>query len=163
VTETPDPLGGSWFLESLSDELEAAAQSYLDQIDAMGGTVAAIEAGFQQRQIQESAYRTQQAVERGEQVVVGVNRYRDEPVPLPPVHRIDPGRERHQVEAVRRVREERDPAGWNAALRRLDDEARAGENVLPALVEAVKAYATVGEISDRLRATWGEHRELVTV
>ena len=163
VTETPDPLAGSWFVESLCDELEAAAQSYLDQIEAMGGTVAAIEAGFQQRQIQEAAYRTQQAVERGDQVVVGVNRYRDEAAPLPPVHRIDPARERHQVEAVRRVRAERDPAAWQAALARLDEVARAGENVLPALVDAVQAYATVGEISDRLRMTWGEHRELVTV
>jgi methylmalonyl-CoA mutase N-terminal domain/subunit len=165
VTETPDPLAGSYFVESLTSQLEAAAQDYLDEIDAMGGTLAAIEGGFQQRQIQESAYRVQAAIERGDLVVVGVNKYRDDAAAAAPpkLQRIDPEGERRQIERVRRVRAERDPAAWEAALRRLEDAAGGEENLLPALIEAVEAYATVGEISDRLRAAWGEHRELITV
>jgi len=163
VTETPDPLGGSYFVETLTDELEAAATAYLEEIDGMGGTLAALDAGFQQRQIQESAYRTQRAVDSGDQVVVGVNRYRDEASATPPTQKIDPEGERRQVAGLRRVRAERDPAAWEAALRRLDDAARGSDNLMPPLIEAVKAYATVGEIADRLRAAWGVHRELITV
>jgi methylmalonyl-CoA mutase N-terminal domain/subunit len=163
VTETPDPLGGSYLVESLTDELEAAAGAYLAEIDAMGGTLAALDAGFQQRQIQESAYRVQRAIDAGDQVVVGVNRFRDEATATPPTQRIDPDAERRQVEGLRRVRAERDPAAWEASLRRLDDAARGTDNLLPPLIEAVIAYATVGEIADRLRAAWGVHRELITV
>ncbi len=164
VTETPDPLAGSWFVESLTDELEAAAGAYLDEIDAQGGTLAAIENGFQQRQIQEAAYRVQREIERGDRVVVGVNRFRDDgPGARPAIQRIDPDGERRQVEGLRRVRAERDPAAWEAALRRLGDEARGEANLLPVIIEAVDAYATVGEISGRLRAAWGVHRELITV
>jgi methylmalonyl-CoA mutase N-terminal domain/subunit len=164
VTETPDPLAGSWFVESLTDELEAAATAYLAEIDAMGGTLAAIEGGFQQRQIQESAYRVQREIERGDRVVVGVNQFRDdEPGARPALLRIDPEGERRQVEGVRRVRNERDPAAWEAAMRRLEAEARGDTNLLPVIIEAVAAYATVGEIADRLRASWGVHRELITV
>jgi methylmalonyl-CoA mutase N-terminal domain/subunit len=163
VTETPDPLAGSYYVETLTNELEAAAQAYLDEIDALGGTLAALEGGFQQRQIQESAYRVQQEIERGDRIVVGVNRFRDEATTTPPIQRIDPEGERRQVATLRRVRAERDPARWEAALGRLDEAARGGDNVMPAIVEAVHAYATVGEISDRLRVAWGEHRELITV
>jgi methylmalonyl-CoA mutase N-terminal domain/subunit len=163
VAETPDPLGGSYFVESLTSELEAAAQAYLDQIDAMGGTLRALEAGFQQRAIQESAYLEQRAIDAGDQVVVGVNRFRDEQVAAPAIQRIDPEAERGQVAGVRRVRAERDPATWTAAIGRLDDAARGTDNLLPPMIEAVKAYATVGEIADRLRAAWGVHRELITV
>ena len=163
VTETPDPLAGSFFVESLTDRLEAAANDYLAEIEAGGGTLAAIESGFQQRQIQESAYRVQQAIERGDQVVVGVNAFRDEQVSAPPLQRIDPEGERRQVEGVRRVRAERDPAAWEGALGRLEDAARGNDNLMPPIIEAVTAYATVGEISDRLRAVWGSHRELITV
>ncbi|MDQ6795941.1 MAG: methylmalonyl-CoA mutase family protein [Chloroflexota bacterium] len=163
VTETPDPLAGSYFVESLTNQLEGAAQGYLDEIDALGGTLAAIEAGFQQRQIQESAYRVQQEIEREERIVVGVNRFRDEVTTLPAIQRIDPDGERRQVAGLRRVRAERDGGAWSAALGRLEDTARGEDNLLPPIVEAVKAYATVGEISDRLRVAWGEHRELITV
>ena len=163
VAETPDPLGGSWFVESLTNDLEEAAYGYLAEIDAMGGTLAALEAGFQQRQIQESAYRTQRNVDAGTQVVVGVNRFRDEETTTPPTQRIDPEGERRQVEGLRRVRAERDPAVWEAAMRRLDDAARGSENLMPPIIDAVRAYATVGEIADHLRATWGVHRELITV
>jgi methylmalonyl-CoA mutase N-terminal domain/subunit len=165
VTETPDPLAGSYYIETLTSQLEAAAQEYLDEIDAMGGTLAAIEGGFQQRQIQESAYRVQQAIEAGDQIVVGVNRFRDETAhaTAPKIQRIDPEGERRQIERVKRVRAERDGAEWEATLARLETAARGGENLMPHLIEAVKAYATVGEISNRLRTAWGEHRELITV
>jgi methylmalonyl-CoA mutase, N-terminal domain len=163
VTETPDPLGGSYFVETLTDELEAAALGYLEEIDAMGGTLAALEAGFQQRAIQESAYRVQRAIDSGDQVVVGVNRFRDERTATPPLQRIDPEGERRQVEGLRRVRAERDPAAWEAAMRRLGDAAAGTDNLLPPIIEAVRAYATVGEIADRLRIAWGVHRELITV
>jgi methylmalonyl-CoA mutase N-terminal domain/subunit len=163
VTETPDPLGGSYYVESLTDALETAANEYLAEIEALGGTLAAIETGFQQRHIQESSYQVQRAVEAGSKVVVGVNKFRDEESSTPPLQRIDPEGERRQVERVRRVRAERDPAAWAAALGRLDDCARGDQNLLPAMIEAVQAYATVGEICDRLRDVWGEHRELITV
>jgi len=165
VTETPDPLAGSYFVESLTNELERAAEAYLDEIDAMGGTLAAIEGGFQQRQIQESAYRVQQAIERGDLVVVGVNQFRDDGAGevKAALQRIDPEGERRQIERVRRVRAERDPAAWTAALARLEDAARGTDNLLPPIIEAVDAYATVGEISDRLRTAFGVHRELITI
>ena len=165
VTDTPDPLAGSYFVESLTSQLEAAAQGYLDEIEAMGGTLAAIEGGFQQRQIQESAYLVQQAIERGDQVVVGVNKFRDDAAlsVAPAIQRIDPEGERRQIERVRRVRAERDPVAWERSLKHLEEDAAGEENLMPALIEAVGAYATVGEISDRLRTAWGEHRELITV
>ena len=165
VTDTPDPLAGSYYVEALTTQLERAAQGYLDEIEAMGGTLAAIEGGFQQRQIQEAAYRVQQAIERGDQVVVGVNQFRDDAAlsVAPAIQRIDPEGERRQIDRVRRIRAERDPVAWERSLQRLETYAQGEENLLPALIEAVQAYATVGEISDRLRAAWGEHRELITV
>src|SRR5215210_678764 len=165
VTDTPDPLAGSYLVETLTSRLEQAANDYLTEIDAMGGTLAAIEGGFQQRQIQESAYRAQQSIESGNQIVVGVNRFRDDDAArvAPSTQKIDPDGERRQIERVRRVRAERDGAAAEGALQRLAECAGGGENLLPALIDAVKAYATVGEISDRLRAAWGEHRELITV
>jgi len=163
VTETPDPLAGSYYVESLTNELERLANDELAEIDALGGTIAALEHGYQQRRIQESAYLVQRRIESGDQVVVGVNRFQDEAGITPPIQRIDPEGERRQVEALQQVRAERDPAAWSSALARLEDCARGEENVMPALIEAVRAYATVGEISDHLRAAWGEHRELITV
>jgi methylmalonyl-CoA mutase N-terminal domain/subunit len=163
VTETPDPLAGSFFVETLTNELEAAAAGYLAEIEALGGTLAAIEAGFQQRRIQEAAYRVQQEIERGDRIVVGVNRFRDESSASPVIQRIDPAGERRQAEAVRAIRAGRDPERWAAAMARLERVAAGTENLMPALIEAVHAQATVGELSDRLRAVWGEHRELITV
>ena len=163
VTETPDPLAGSYYVETLTNRLEAAANDYLKEIEALGGTLAAIEAGYQQRQIQEAAYQVQRAVENGSKVVVGVNKYRDEESATPSLQKIDPEGERRQCERVRRVRAERDAAAWEAAMNRLEDCARGEENLLPPILEAVKAYATVGEVCDRLRSVWGEHRELITI
>ncbi len=163
ITDTPDPLAGSYFVESLTDQLEAAAQSYLDEIDAMGGAIAAIDAGYQQRHIQDAAYRVQRQVEAGERVVVGVNRFTDGETVRPPLQRIDPDLEREQVARIRHLRATRDAAACEAALARLEQAARGTDNVMPAIIEAVGVRATLGEISDRLRAVWGEHREVVTV
>jgi len=163
VTETPDPLAGSYYVESLTNELESAAWAYLDEIESLGGTLASIERGFQQREIQEAAYRVQRAVDSGDQVVVGVNKFRDDELTTPPTHRIDPAGERRQVERVRKVRAERSVEAWTSAMDELERIARADGNLMPAILTAVRAYATVGEISDRLRVTWGEHRELITV
>ena len=131
----------------------------------MGGTLAAIEGGFQQRQIQESAYRVQQQIERGDLVVVGVNRFRDDGAgeAKAALQRIDPEGERRQIERVRRVRSERDAGAWSAALGRLEDAARERTTSSRSIIEAVNAYATVGEISDRLRTAFGVHRELITI
>ncbi|MFI5254617.1 MAG: methylmalonyl-CoA mutase [Candidatus Limnocylindrales bacterium] len=163
VTETPDPLAGSYYVETLTDELEMAARGYLAEIEALGGTLAAIEAGYQQRQIQEAAYAVQRRIEAGEQIVVGVNRFVDDPAPSPPLQRIDPAGEVEQVERLRRARAERDPAAWAEAMKRLEAAARSTENLMPGIIAAVRAGATLGEISDRLRVAWGEHRELITV
>jgi methylmalonyl-CoA mutase, N-terminal domain len=163
MSDTPDPLGGAYFVETLTNRLETAAQDYLDEIDALGGALAAIEAGYQQRQIQEAAYRVQREIEAEERIVVGVNRFRDDALPSPELQRIDPTGEREQIDRLRRLRAERDEAAWAAALERLEQAAAGQENLLPLIIEAVKANATLGEISDRLRVAWGEHRELITV
>jgi methylmalonyl-CoA mutase, N-terminal domain len=163
VTDTPDPLAGSYYIETLTDQLEAAAQAYLDEIDAMGGAIAAIDSGYQQRHIQDAAYRVQREIERAERIVVGVNRFTDDEFVTPPLQRIDPSLEREQVARIAALRSARDAAAWSDALHRLEAVARGTDNILPAVIDAVKAEATLGEISDRLRAVWGEHRELVTV
>jgi methylmalonyl-CoA mutase N-terminal domain/subunit len=163
VTETPDPLAGSYYVETLTDQLEAAAQGYLAEIEALGGTLAAIEAGYQQRHIQEAAYRVQRRIEAGDQVVVGVNRYVDDVAPSPPLQRIDATAEAEQVERLRRLRAERDAEACTRTLTRLEAAARGTDNLLPLIIDAVRVQATLGEIADRLRAAWGEHRELVTL
>jgi methylmalonyl-CoA mutase N-terminal domain/subunit len=163
ITDTPDPLAGSWFVESLTDQLEAAAQGYLDEIEALGGAIAAIESGYQQRHIQDAAYRVQRQIESAERIVVGVNRFTDDEAVRPPLQRIDPALERQQIERIERLRASRDAVAWGAALDRLELVARGTQNVVPAIIDAVQARATLGEISDRLRTVWGEHREVVTV
>jgi methylmalonyl-CoA mutase N-terminal domain/subunit len=163
VTDTPDPLAGSYLIEALTDEVESAAQAYLDEIEEMGGAIAAIDAGYQQLQIQDAAYRVQREVEAGERIVVGVNRYTDDEAISPPIQRIDPLLEQEQVARIARLRASRDAGAWAAALDHLEVVARGTDNIMPAIIAAVKAHATLGEISDRLRAVWGEHRELVTV
>ena len=149
--------------QRLTDQLEAAANDYLAEIDGLGGAVKAIEAGYQQRQIQEAAYHSQRRIEAGEQIVVGVNKFVDGEVHTPELQRIDPAGEREQVARVRRVRETRDAAAFEASLRKLSETARGDGNLVPAIIDAVKARATLGEISDALRAAFGEHRELITV
>jgi methylmalonyl-CoA mutase N-terminal domain/subunit len=161
VTSTADPAGGAYAIESLTDEMEARALVYLDRIDALGGMVRAIEQGFVQKEIQNAAYQYQKEVEAGERVVVGVNRYTQAaPTPIP-VFRVDPELERAQVEWVRALRARRDQERAARALDQVERTARSTDNLLPVILEAVESYATVGEISDRLRAAFGEYRETV--
>jgi len=163
VTDTPDPLGGSYYIESLTDEVETAAWGYLEEIDEIGGAIAAIDAGYQQRHIQDAAYRVQRDIEREDKIVVGVNRFTDDEIVTPALQRIDPALEREQVARLQALRSSRDEAAWAAALDRLEVVARGTDNIVPVVIDAVKAKATLGEISDRLRAVWGEYREVVTV
>jgi methylmalonyl-CoA mutase N-terminal domain/subunit len=164
VTDTVDPLGGSYAVEAGTDQVEAEARRLLDSIEARGGALRAIERGDVQREIQESAYRYQRQVESGERVVVGVNRFQDEGDQAPvDILRIDPGLEREQVERLRSLRARRDPSAWAAALDGLGERARDGGNLLPAIVDAVMAWATVGEVAGKLREVFGEHRETLVV
>jgi methylmalonyl-CoA mutase N-terminal domain/subunit len=158
VTATADPAGGSYYLEQLTDSIEQEAESLLERIRAMGGMLRAIETGWVQAEIQEAAYRYQQAVERGEAVIVGVNRFRMEEKQKIPVFRHDPEAERRQVERLRRLRASRDAAAVERSLARLENAARGSENLMPYILEAAAAYATVGEIARRLRAVFGEYR-----
>ncbi|HEV3468863.1 MAG TPA: methylmalonyl-CoA mutase family protein [Pyrinomonadaceae bacterium] len=163
VADTVDPLAGSYAVEHLTDEVERRALDYVEKIDAMGGMLRAIETGYVQREIQEAAYSYQRAVETGEAVVVGVNRFRSEEEAPVETLRIDPSVERAQVERVRALRERRDAERVEVALTLLEGAARGTENLLPHILACVEAYATVGEISHRLRRVWGEYREAVTV
>jgi methylmalonyl-CoA mutase N-terminal domain/subunit len=163
VADTADPLAGSYAIEQLTREIEEQASHYIGRIDAMGGMLRAIETGYVQREIQESAYRYQRAIEAQESIVVGVNRYQSDGVSNVQTLRIDPAVEQSQVERVRAVREKRDAAKAQAALARLEQAASGTENLLPRILESVEAYVTVGEISNRLRKVWGEYREALTV
>ncbi|MCS7078900.1 MAG: methylmalonyl-CoA mutase family protein [Chloracidobacterium sp.] len=163
VADVADPLGGSYFVEALTDELERRAAAYIEKIDAMGGMLAAIEQGFPQREIQQAAYEYQRAVEHNEVVVVGVNRFQVEEEQPIPIQRIDPEAERAQIERVRALRARRDAAAWTAALDALEAAARGTENLMPYILNAVENYATVGEISDRLRGVFGEYQETIVI
>src|SRR6267154_827586 len=163
VADTVDPLAGSYAIEELTTQIEQRVVEYLDKIDAMGGTLRAIETGYIQREIQNAAYEYQRAIETDEAVVVGVNRFQsDEESPIKTL-RVDAAIEKTQVERLRALRERRDSSAAEASLVKLEEAARGTENVLPRIIECVEAYATVGEISNRLRRVWGEYREAVTV
>ncbi|HYE13618.1 MAG TPA: methylmalonyl-CoA mutase family protein [Pyrinomonadaceae bacterium] len=163
VADTVDPLAGSYAVEHLTSEIERLALGYIEKIDAMGGMLRAIETGYVQREVQEAAYQYQRAVETGDSVVVGVNRFRSEDDAGVPTLRIDPSVEQAQVERVRSLRERRDAERTEVALTLLEDAARGTENLLPRILACVEALATVGEISNRLRRVWGEYREAVTL
>jgi methylmalonyl-CoA mutase N-terminal domain/subunit len=153
-----DPLGGSWLVEKLTNELEQEALDYFRRIDAMGGMVAAVERGFPQREIHESAFRFQQAVERKEKVIVGVNDFAMEEKPLGILY-IDDKVAEEQVASVERLRAKRDGARVARALDALRAAARDTDNLMPPIVEAARAYATVGEMCDALREVFGEYEE----
>ena len=159
VTREPDPLGGSYAIEEMTDRIEREAREYIGKIDSMGGTLAALEQGWIQGEIQNAAYEYQQAVERGERIVVGVNKFRQEERETPATFRVDPAIEVRQMAAVREVRASRAAGTVNAALSQLEDAARETSNLMPFIVDACAALATVGEISDRLRNVFGEYRE----
>jgi methylmalonyl-CoA mutase N-terminal domain/subunit len=157
VADTADPLGGSWFIESLTDELEERAQALLDQVDELGGAVAAIETGWMKREIEESAYRIAQTTESGERVVVGVNRFTDEAGPGAEILELDPELQANQWERLDRLRKERDQHAVGAALKKVEETARGTSNLLPSMREALAVRATLGEVSDALRQVFGEY------
>jgi methylmalonyl-CoA mutase, N-terminal domain len=160
VVNTVDPFGGAYAIEEMTSRIESEAHALLDRIDAAGGTLAAIERGLIQREIQESAYGAQQEIDRGERVVVGVNRYASDETAGIDVLQIDPDIEPRQIDRVRAVRASRDPAEWQASLDRVASVARDGANLVPSVIGAVEAHATIGEISDTLRSVMGEHKEI---
>jgi len=159
VTAVPDPLGGSEYIEKLTDEIEAGARDYIARIDALGGTLKAIERGYVQAEIQNAAYEQQKAVEESRQIVVGVNKFQTEEAESLKPFRIDPYIEKRQIERVREVRASRSAGDCCSALSRLENAARGTENLMPRILECCRALATVGEISDALRKVFGEYKE----
>jgi methylmalonyl-CoA mutase N-terminal domain/subunit len=161
--QTIDPLAGSYYIESLTNEIEKRATEYLQKIDALGGMLKAIERGYVQQEIQDAAYEYQQRVDRAEAVVVGVNRFTMEEEKAIPILHIDESLERKQVERLRAMRARRDPQPWKDALKQVEEAARSGGNLMPHILAAVEAYATVGEISDTMRRVFGEYKEAVVI
>lgn len=159
VADVADPLGGSYFIESLTDALEREANKYIAKIDSLGGAVAAIEQGFQQREIQESAYRYQKEVEEGKRIVVGVNKFVSPYPQIEKLLRVDVEQEKRQVERLLRVKKERDNSRVSESLKRLEQVARDGDNTMPAFIECAEAYATLGEMCDVLRRVFGAQKE----
>jgi methylmalonyl-CoA mutase N-terminal domain/subunit len=163
IANTVDPLAGSYAIETLTRQVEQGAEEYLRKIDALGGVLRAIETGYIQREIQQAAYEYQKAVESGERVVVGVNRYGTAGTPSPPLLRIDPEIEHAQVEHLQKLRARRDAARVAAVLQEVEATARSERNLMPAILAAVKDDATVGEISDALRNVFGGYQESVVI
>jgi len=161
--QTIDPLAGSYYIETLTNEIEKRAAEYLGKIEVLGGMLKAIERGFVQQEIQNAAYEYQRQVDHQEAIVVGVNRFEVEEEKPIPIQRIDPALEPRQVERLRTLRAKRDPGPWRAALQAVEDGARSGANVMPRILTAVEAYATVGEISDAMRRVFGEYKEAVVI
>ena len=163
VANVIDPLGGAYAVEALTNRIEEEATSYIEKIDALGGAVAAIEQGYQQREIQEAAYRYQKAIESKEQIIVGVNDYQEEKEPPFDILRIDPALEDQQRRRVAGVRDGRDPARAREALASLSEAASGKDNVVPRILDAVKAKCTLGEISTAMQEVFGRYRESLTL
>jgi methylmalonyl-CoA mutase, N-terminal domain len=161
--QTIDPLAGSYYVESLTTEIEKRAAEYLGKIEVMGGMLKAIERGYVQQEIQNAAYEYQQAVDEQQAIVVGVNRFEVEEEKPIPIQRIDPSLEPKQVERLRALRARRDAGPWKATLAGVEDAARSGANMMPQILSAVEASATVGEISDAMRRVFGEYKEAVVI
>lgn len=158
VADTVDPLGGSYYIEWLTDEIERHAEAYIARIDELGGALRAVEEGYIQREIQEAAYRTQRAIEKGEQIVVGVNRFQTDEHPVGELLRVDEQVRLDQMEALKKLRSERNHAAVSAVLARIEQAARdPNAALMPLFIEAVEAYATLGEICDALRRVFGEY------
>jgi methylmalonyl-CoA mutase, N-terminal domain len=163
VPQTIDPLAGSYYIESLTNEIERRAAEYLGKIEVLGGMLRAIERGYIQQEIQNAAYEYQQAVDDGSAVVVGVNRFELEQEKPIPIQRIDETLEGKQVQRVRALRAKRDESAWRTALTGVEDGARSGANLMPRILAAVEANATVGEIADAMRRVFGEYKEAVVI
>ncbi|MFN8557825.1 MAG: methylmalonyl-CoA mutase family protein [Dehalococcoidia bacterium] len=159
VADTIDPLAGSYFVEKLTDDIEARARDLIDRIDALGGAMPAIEQGFQQREIQEASYRLQMAMEKGDRVIVGVNRFQTEEPPPEGLLRVDPRVGERQKAKLAKIRAERDPRRVDHLLAKLRATAEGTENTMPVFIECVENYVTIGEICDVLRDVWGEQKE----
>jgi methylmalonyl-CoA mutase N-terminal domain/subunit len=163
VTDTIDPMAGSYYLEWLTEELERRAVDEMKKIEELGGAVEAIESGYYHKAILDEAYRWEQAVNSGERVVVGVNKYRDADEPEPEYFRVDEAMAGLQREKLERLRAERDEAAAERALTGLRQAADGEENTMPAIIEAVHAYCTLGEICNCLREVFGEYKALATI
>jgi methylmalonyl-CoA mutase N-terminal domain/subunit len=163
VPQTIDPLAGSYYIESLTSEIEQRASQYLDKVDALGGMLKAIERGYVQQEIQNSAYDFQRGVDRQENVVVGVNAFQIDEEREVPLQRIDENLEPKQVERLQALRAKRDQAKCQSAIQKVEDAARNGDNLMPHIVDAVESYCTVGEISDAMRRVFGEYKETVVI
>jgi methylmalonyl-CoA mutase, N-terminal domain len=163
VPEVADPLGGSYYVEALTDKLEAEAEAIFAKIAQLGGTLRAVESGWVQQQIQQAAYIWQRRVDSGDTIVVGVNKFQSTGEPDMPIERLNPELERRQVERLKALRLRRDAGPWKDSLDRLRDAARSEQNLMPLIVNAVEALATVGEIADTLRGVFGEYRESVAL
>jgi methylmalonyl-CoA mutase N-terminal domain/subunit len=161
--QTVDPLAGSYYIETLTSEIERLAAEYLGKIEVFGGMLKAIERGFVQQEIQNAAYEYQRAVDEQEAIVVGVNRFEVEEEKPIPIQRIDPLLEAKQIERVRALRAHRDAGPWKTALTGVEDAARSGANLMPRILASVEAYGTVGEISDVMRRVFGEYKEAVVI
>ncbi|QTA38139.1 methylmalonyl-CoA mutase family protein [Thermosipho ferrireducens] len=164
VANTVDPLAGSFAIESMTNEIERRAKEYIQKIDEMGGMVKAIEMGYIQKEIHESAYKAQLAVENGEEVIVGVNKFQiEETIDQKKVLKVDPELEEKQKQKLKKLREKRDNEKVKKTLQKVKEVAGTNENLMPYIIEAVKAYATVGEISNALREVFGEYTETVII
>jgi len=163
VTDTVDPLGGSYYIEGLTKEIFDRALAYIDKIDGLGGAASAIEKGFIQREIQESAYRYQREIEREERVVVGVNRFQVEEESPKDLLRVDPGVKLSQMERLKRLRSGRDNGRVKGILSKLKKAAEGSDSLMPVILDAVRSYATLGEICDALRDVFGEYQPVSTI
>jgi methylmalonyl-CoA mutase N-terminal domain/subunit len=163
VANTIDPVAGSYAIENLTDRIEAGARDYINRIDAAGGMLRTIETGYVQGEVQKAAYEYQRGIERGERVVVGVNKFQSDDGRSIPTMKLDPEVERAQITRVQALRSRRDTAKTKQALAEVESRARSGANLVPAICAAVEAFATVGEISDTMRRVFGEYQESVVL
>lgn len=158
VTETVDPLAGSFYVETLTNDMEKAALEFMDRIDAMGGSVEAIERGFMQEEIAKSAYEYQRNIEKGSKIIVGVNKFREEEKTQIPLMRVDDSIRKIQSDNLKTLKETRDKVKVTAALEKIQEKALSGENLMPVVLDAVEQYCTLGEIADQLRKVFGEYK-----
>jgi methylmalonyl-CoA mutase N-terminal domain/subunit len=162
VADVVDPLGGSYYVESLTSRLEEEAFRYIEKIEDMGGAIAALEQGYQIREIHDAAYEHQHEVENGKRIIVGVNRYVGETPPISGLLKVDPELTHHQIERLRQLRRDRDDGSVRMSLARLEEVSRSDENTVPAVLECVESYCTLGEICDVFRDVFGEQGEFMT-
>jgi methylmalonyl-CoA mutase N-terminal domain/subunit len=163
TADTPDPLGGSFYIEKLTDEIEKRAQEYIDKIDSMGGSVTAVEKGYIQKEIQDSAYRYQKEIESGERVIVGVNRFQSKEPPPKGLLKVDPGVREVQIKRIAELKASRDSQRVKTSLAELKKTAQGDGNLMLPILECVRGYCTLGEICDTLRGVFGEYEPVVKV